>query len=313
MPNPQLTGAGLVGLGFLRDTSLHGISSTDLGKGRRGVSLYNNIKARKKKGNKSWKIHERSEIHRNPSDDIRDPQWKSTVITWFRLIFILILFALQSSSTDLCRLLVSTTSNEIHDWRKVPKPSSHRDTERFKILSFKKMMTNEQTILNFQNICNKKSQNRQHLGILLDWNSKRAKESLQIWQGSYLHLYLYLRAALALVILDWANRLAKSSKWRPGFNYLHRASYIHGSHVTHWSIAGAVRPCKTDNVRQFHSKMIQQLFFFLAVLPLGRKREIFLYRSKCETRLPGSIQVMNSEPWRKACSLWKCWPFKTHF
>ena len=28
MPNPQLTGAGLVGLGFLRDTSLHGISST---------------------------------------------------------------------------------------------------------------------------------------------------------------------------------------------------------------------------------------------------------------------------------------------
>ena len=157
--------------------------------------------------------------------------------------------------------------------------------------------------LHFQNICNKKSQNCQHLGILLDWNSKRARESLQIWQGSYLHLYLYLRAALALVILDWANRLAKSSKWRPGFNYLHRASYIHGSHVTHWTIARAVRPCKTDNVRQFHSKMIQQLFFSSLSCHLA-ENERYFYTEANAKHFQGSIQVMNSEPWRKAYSLW---------
>lgn len=269
MPNPQLTGAGLGGLGFLE--THHFMEFLQTLPGERVVGVFpctKTTKGRKKKAirDPSDEIHEmRSEIHCQNFD-------------WFRLIFILILFPLQSSSADLCRLLVSTTSNEIRDWRKVPKSSSHRDTERFKMLSFKKMMTNEQHILNFQNICNKKSQNRQHLGILLDWNSKRAKESLQIWQGSYLHLYLYLRAALALVILDWANRLAKSSKWRPGFNYLHRASYIHGSHVTHWTIARAVRPCKTVS-QQNDSTAV----FFLAVLPLGRKREIFLHRSKFET------------------------------
>jgi len=60
MPNPQLTGAGLGGLGFLEThhfMEFHGISSTDPGKRVVGlfhvVSLYKDIKGRKKKGNKS--------------------------------------------------------------------------------------------------------------------------------------------------------------------------------------------------------------------------------------------------------------------
>lgn len=238
---------------------------------------------------------------RNPSDEIRDPS--DEIFDWFRLIFILILFALQSSSTDLCRLLVSTTSNEIRDWRKVPKPSSHRDTERFKMLSFKKMI--KQWNMNkmiwysiFKIYIQKKSQNCQHLGFLLDWNSKRAKESLQIWQGNYLHLYLYLRAALALVILDWANRLAKSSKWGPGFNYLHRASYIHGSHVIHWTIARAVRPCKTVSQQNDSTAVFSWLSCHLA------ENERYFYTEANAKHFQGSIQVMNSEPWRKAYSLW---------
>ena len=81
------------------------------------------------------------------------------------------------------------------------------------------------------------------------------------------------------------------------------ASYIHGSHVTHWSIAWAVRPCKTDNVRQFHGKMIQQLFSSSLFYHLAENERHF-YTEANAKHFQGSIQVMNSEPWRKAYSLW---------
>ena len=308
MPNPQLTGAGLGGLGFLETHHFMEFLQPPRGKGSSGcfpVQRHQKVE-RKKETNHQRSIRDPWEIHQMWSE-IHSPNFD-----WFRLIFILILFALQSSSADLGRLLVSTTSNEIRDWRKVPKPSSHRDTERFKILSFKKMMTNEQNILKFQNICNKKSQNRQHLRILLDWNSKRAKESLQIWQGSYLHLYLYLRAALALVILDWANRLAKSSRWRPGFNYLHRALYIHESHVTHWNIAGAVRPCKTVSQQNDSTAVFSSLFCRLAenerYFTPKQMRNISKVQFKLWTQNLGE-RLTRCEVSQCIRFVWKCWTF----
>ena len=71
MPNPQLTGgAGFEGLGFLETNHFTEFLQLTWGKGRRVVSLYKE----KRSGNKSSEIHQRS--MRNPSDDIRDPQWK---------------------------------------------------------------------------------------------------------------------------------------------------------------------------------------------------------------------------------------------
>ena len=79
--------------------------------------------------------------------------------------------------------------------------------------------------------------------------------------------------------------------------------------------------CKTDNVRQFHSKMIQQLFCSSLFCHLA-ENERYFYTEANAKHFQGSIQVMNSEPWRKAYSLWgftvypnsfeNAGPFKAH-
>ncbi len=81
----------------------------------------------------------------------------------------------------------------------------------------------------------------------------------------------------------------------PGFM---SSSYTVLRYVTHWNIARVVRPCKRVSQQNDSTAVFSSLFCQLA----ANKR--YFYTEANAKHFPGSIQVMNSEAWRKAYSLW---------